>query len=63
MNRPARHHKRALALVMNRPRMFRAGSIHAFDDFEDKEVVFGGQLPINDLAFQTGITLGDERGP
>ena len=62
MDRPASHHEHAFPLVMNRPRMFPRWVNPGFDDLKDKEVVFGGQLPINDLAFQTGMAFGDERG-
>ena len=48
--------------MMNRPRMFLARINPRFDDLKHKEVVFGDQLPINDLAFQIGMALGDERG-
>jgi hypothetical protein len=44
MNRPARHHEHAFLLVMNRPRMFPRWINPRFDDFKDKEVVFGDQL-------------------
>jgi hypothetical protein len=62
MNRPASKHEHALALVMNRPRMFPRWINPGLDDLQHEEVIFGGQLSINDLAFQAGITLGDERG-
>ena len=42
--------------------MFLARINPRFDDLKDKEVVLGDQPPINDLALQIGITLGDEWG-
>src|ERR1017187_10024360 len=62
IDRPASNHEHAFPLVMNRPRMFPRWVDPRFDDLKDKEVVFGDQLPINDLAFQIGMALGDEWG-
>src|ERR1017187_10225858 len=62
IDRPASNHEHTFPLVMNRPRMFPRWVDPRFDDLKDKEVVFGDQLPINDLAFQIGMALGDEWG-
>jgi len=38
-----------------------AGRVHPGPhDFEDEEVVAVDELPIHNLAFQAGITFGDE---
>ena len=62
MNCPARHHELAFSLMMNRARIFSRRVNPCVNDFQDKEVVFGDQLPVRHLAFQIGIALGDERG-
>jgi hypothetical protein len=60
MERPARHHELAFALVMYRPGPFPRRVNPCLDDLQDEEVIFGDEFPIPDLAFQAGITFGDE---
>lgn len=48
--------------MMNRPGPFPRRVNPRLDDLQDEEVVLGGQFRIPDLAFQAGITFGDERG-
>jgi hypothetical protein len=62
MKRPARHHELAFALVMYRPGPFPRRVNPRLDDFQDEEIIFGDEFRIPDLAFQAGITFGDERG-
>ena len=61
MERPARHHEFAFALMMNRLGIFPRGVNPRLHDFQDEEVVFRHQLRIHDPAFQAGVTLGDQR--
>ena len=62
MQDPACHHEFTFALMMNRPGPFPRRVNPRLDDLQDEEVVLGGQFRIPDLAFQAGITFGDERG-
>src|ERR1035438_857454 len=61
MEWPARHHELAFALMMNRSWPFPRRVNPRLDNFQDEEVILGDEFRINDLAFQTGITFGDER--
>ena len=62
MERPARNHEHAFPLVMNRPWPFPARINPCLDHLQHEEVVFIHQRSVNHLAFQIGVTLGDNRG-
>src|ERR1017187_10278722 len=62
MERPARHHEFAFPLVMYRPGPFPRRVNPRLDGLQDEEIIFGDEFRIPDLAFQAGITFGDERG-
>src|SRR5664280_2084244 len=62
LDRPARNRKHAFSLMMNRPWPLPARINPRLDHLQDEKVVLVDQFSINHLAFQTGITLGDERG-
>ena len=47
--------------MMNRPRLFLQRADPRLEHFEDKEVVAGDQLPVDDLAFEVGVALVDKR--
>src|ERR1017187_8079198 len=47
--------------MMNRPWPFSRRVHPRLNHFQDEKVILDGKFPIPDLAFQTGITLGDER--
>ena len=62
LDRPARNPKHALSLMMDCPWPVPARINPRLDHLQDEEVVLSDQSSINHLAFQTGITFGDERG-
>ena len=47
---------------MNCPGLFPRWVNPRLNDFEDKEIVFRHQVHIHNLAFQAGVTFGNERG-
>lgn len=61
MDRLSGNHERAFAKMMNRLRMLLQWINPGFDNFKDKEIVFGHHLLINNPAFKIGIAFVDKR--
>src|ERR1035441_1140094 len=61
LDRPARHHEHAFALMMNRPWPFATRINPCLDHFQNEKVVAVHQSSVQDLAFQIRETFGNER--